>query len=1003
MNNISYITQKDFKIICTLFQSIIDNPNDSRYQSLNISKLCYLFDNSDKSINLLKNYNFVEKGSRLVFDERQSAYHIKQISPSDAKINPSTVTYRDRISTIRKLHLQAIRSQVNTNSATLQNEYDKECQRWTVRVDNQIYSFFGFIDYDDKFWETIELDDIVEEIPNNIFEQYIPLVKQLYFRKDILTLKKLFYQLSVRYISTRKPNDVFFRTAKVEFIENTDGNKNFVTYPQIVSTTAKYNIGKEFLRYVVEIGKKTTYYPKEFESQMKYFATQVMPNIVNYKQECKKNWNKLFGNDFGDNSTGINHDTNTNKQLQWKCYVCNCINVDNHHSTTNNNNENNWKCLTCNQSINPLFFARLNKSQTYSIVNSLKFGLRRIDCMTLTTQRVFKNGMEYLSVVQVPIATNKAMQTINKALAKKDDKHIRIVINFANKVIIEFISDRNNNNNNNNVYLEELNQIISEFIFYDMLFSTNDGKRLHHMDFDQLHGISYDGKYTGYFYHLQQKVIKFGPKSALIEHSSSGTPYYLEWGKHFHMQLGIKPEYKLKFSHKFEPCPKLIQDGKCNAVDEKSITKWVDNAVQNKNVDPDDILQKLKKIVQHLSSYVHFELDPDVDSVNVNTEQKGCEMKEQCNSYNRILNDNLVNYPNSFDGHKQRLLDRIHLHLYNHKMNPSVVMHDVTDSKDTAWFEYVKLGDESVLYHEQYLRAKSNHDIKWICEYYTDFGKLCLLIQEVIQNGFEKDLLPKLTINSNKNGIEIQYDHFDFEKDHVKRCKISNTDHEWELREQSLMDELAKYYGIMDTLTEKMNHKRHEKMGFCLTKSELFSLILYTNGDCNYDLGTCQRNDTSDTKWKYFDFFLNRTIVKLNGYEQHVENIYTGVCGVYLNLNHMKSDQDVRIAFKTNVSFSTDLKKAIEFRGQDGMIIGLIMNNCVIVDMGAFKACDVSWVSKFPREKEILCSKCSWLYVSKSKTIMTYENGGQQQWIVCDDSKHTIQTLFQKTFVMKRN
>ena len=74
------------------------------------------------------------------------------------------------------------------------------------------------------------------------------------------------------------------------------------------------------------------------------------------------------------------------------------------------------------------------------------------------------------------------------------------------------------------------------------------------------------------------------------------------------------------------------------------------------------------------------------------------------------------------------------------------------------------------------------------------------------------------------------------------------------------------------------------------------------------------------------------------------------------------------------------------------MIIGLNMQDLMYYKIGStcFSACDVSWISQFPEEKEILTTKGSSipLYKSKIKVI------DDQQYIIGDDSSQTFQTMF---------
>ena len=51
-------------------------------------------------------------------------------------------------------------------------------------------------------------------------------------------------------------------------------------------------------------------------------------------------------------------------------------------------------------------------------------------------------------------------------------------------------------------------------------------------------------------------------------------------------------------------------------------------------------------------------------------------------------------------------------------------------------------------------------------------------------------------------------------------------------------------FRLFDTLELKMNHSRHKKMGSPLNKWLMLALLLYCNGDCNYNLCLSQRDGT---------------------------------------------------------------------------------------------------------------------------------------------------------------
>ena len=135
---------------------------------------------------------------------------------------------------------------------------------------------------------------------------------------------------------------------------------------------------------------------------------------------------------------------------------------------------------------------------------------------------------------------------------------------------------------------------------------------------------------------------------------------------------------------------------------------------------------------------------------------------------------------------------------------------------------------------------------------------------------------------------------------------------------------------------------------------------------------------------------LNNSILVLSRYETHFENIYTGLCNIKLDINKIKKRY---IHFTQNVSFTTDLDVATEFRGNDGIIIGLNMNRSYNYLTKWFYGCDVSWISDYPGEKEILCGKGSALSIYKQNITIK----GNNQYIVCDEGNQQ-EVSFQNMF-----
>ena len=187
--------------------------------------------------------------------------------------------------------------------------------------------------------------------------------------------------------------------------------------------------------------------------------------------------------------------------------------------------------------------------------------------------------------------------------------------------------------------------------------------------------------------------------------------------------------------------------------------------------------------------------------------------------------------------------------------------------------------------------------------------------------------------------------------------------------------------------------ERHARMGYPLWCYEMLALMLYCDGECNYNLCQSQRSCKVTQKWPYFHCILNAAIRKLSQFEIHYEHIYTGVCSVFFETHNEFQE----VYLQTNVSFTTDLNVALQFRGDTGMIIGLniqrILNHGQLLE-GGFAACDVSWISTNASEKEILCAVGSAIRIYPNLVRKT----GNNQWILFVEDELDENKAFKSMF-----
>ena len=312
-------------------------------------------------------------------------------------------------------------------------------------------------------------------------------------------------------------------------------------------------------------------------------------------------------------------------------------------------------------------------------------------------------------------------------------------------------------------------------------------------------------------------------------------------------------------------CKHLQSEGKCNIYE----------AITEHN-------QLTENNLNHMRQYNHFD-----KKFNIKPEcAAGINCKHYQNTLIRVYGDIEADCHMQCYSHPARI-DRME------QMQSDNIFHD---------FQY----DEGVDYENTVWRPSREWLEKWKKEYVEGVGLYHHLIEEVIENGFERDLLLKndVTIDNKVNDI--------------------------------------------------YNHPRHTQYGKPLDKGQILALILYTEGECNYDLCAAHR-EGDFLKWKMMHHALMQAIYWLSLNERGSKyELYTGLNGVKLktaNSGH----------FKQYTSTTYDWDVALQFKN-GGVCEDPYLNHGMIIKLNAesrfyANCCDVSWISAFPDEKEVLFNR----------------------------------------------
>ena len=321
------------------------------------------------------------------------------------------------------------------------------------------------------------------------------------------------------------------------------------------------------------------------------------------------------------------------------------------------------------------------------------------------------------------------------------------------------------------------------------------------------------------------------------------------------------------------------------------------------------------QILNHLSNFKHKQLEEQVCTNNYN-----------CQSLQNIIDNEFT------------FLDQIHNHLCKHILRKSAR----NRGKDMLPFEHTSTIEEREYPVENH--SMENQDPK--------FGKnlMLALIVQVIDNGFEKELMPVSEPNESIT--------FDFNQwaNNLTIIKLPYGD---------IVTILSRHYKIFDVVATKMKHPRHLKMRSPLLEPYMLSLILYTfSDDISHSL-SCALRKRNYNKWCVLDHCLSDAIGALSNWENHDLFIYSGISGVEIKdadtlgykINDM--EHDAILVFQTYKSFSTSLRVAKEFAGDEGLIIAIKLCPFNMAISKNIFACDVSWISKYVTEREILAMKNS--------------------------------------------
>ncbi|ETO01333.1 hypothetical protein RFI_36107 [Reticulomyxa filosa] len=217
-------------------------------------------------------------------------------------------------------------------------------------------------------------------------------------------------------------------------------------------------------------------------------------------------------------------------------------------------------------------------------------------------------------------------------------------------------------------------------------------------------------------------------------------------------------------------------------------------------------------------------------------------------------------------------------------------------------------------------------------------NELKLLLHEIIKNGYLIDL------------IEYQYtDNEKEERQLHERIKQQINYNEKNANELILNEKILT---ILNEAKILYHDDIHEQMGYPLQLYHICAILLYCGKSCNIEFSYNQIQ-FKHFKWKHLDVYLHNAVSILHKHERREEesiDLYCGLKGVRMgNIKEIKEG-----FFISHVSTSDDIQIARKFRSNQGCILHFHPS---MRRANMIPSCDVSWISPFKNEREILFAR----------------------------------------------
>ncbi|ETO21244.1 hypothetical protein RFI_15960 [Reticulomyxa filosa] len=230
----------------------------------------------------------------------------------------------------------------------------------------------------------------------------------------------------------------------------------------------------------------------------------------------------------------------------------------------------------------------------------------------------------------------------------------------------------------------------------------------------------------------------------------------------------------------------------------------------------------------------------------------------------------------------------------------------------------------------------------------TRSNPLQKLLHEIIKNLCMTDLISK-KIRQSKTDEEIK-----------QQINFNENDKDGEL---ILNDKILT---ILHELKILYHDDIHKRMGYPLQLHQICAILLYCGKSCNVPFSYDQIK-LKHHIWPYLDFFLHEAISTLHKYERREEESTELYCG--LKNVRLETIKEIKEGFFiSHVSTSDDIQVAQMYRSHQGCILHFHPS---MRRSHYIHSCDVSWLSPFKHEREILFERSLIYFTNSDKTNKT--------------------------------